>query len=985
MIYTDNVTLTSEEVAMAESFHYLLERNMNGYWKWWQDKHDNCNSYHITKELTDKIMEYTQNISVNAVYSVGYYGMTIMHQLVTHNYYDAVELLLKKGIHPDIRGLEGKGDYINCYKGITPLHIACYSGNYKMAKLLLEHGADTTLYDDQERNCYHFLAGISCPIRHHNAAHSKEIAKQRLKIAKLLKCDINKKDKKGNTPLLCLVQNSASASSFFLIQHFINCGADVTATDAEGNTPLMLAAENSHITASATLMKYHNLINLQNNVGDTALHKAFYNNKRENAATAYMLMENGADCHIKNHAGKSVADYVKTLERNYYTEQVKKCIFKEPLSFEDYFEILDRFTYGWLEEKYDDYNVFVFEIARAILKKVDKEDDTESVYIKEILEKLLHAHNGCAAIQLLCQEGYPLCMPIYEHGQITTIRDICLKDIRYDLEEIIPTMQEMGVDINEPLVNGCTPAFLLVNGIWRNADVSVYERVANVLEFFSVQSMEQLNNEGQAAIHVTAQIHKNPLILERMIKKGVDVNITTDAPQVTGNTPLHLACMYNNVEAVRLLKAQGADDSITNHKGETPAYCIFEDRNYYNSKSAYKILELLDDIDTPQSETGETPMLHMLRKDYAGVKEMVVLFLHKGVGINTADHKGNTPLLIHADRQCDKDVIKLLLRAGADINARNNDGNHVLLFALQHGDCELARFLIKKGADYNIINEKGETPATIAVERGYDAVLELMTNITVFPLSDDSEADLDDYEEYEDNRDDKENNTISDQLYMAILNGYIQMYGKDKGKRLADIAIRMTEMNQNGITPDTMEEYTQLAAAFQAVVQSTNNFQTQKAEQLQREMQSYENQSKGAKNMFKDKSGMFEDFNFKLVVINSLLEKKTSFSDELTERLKKYVDNYDGEDFECIPEMVDYFETLKLTETDLAQVNNLVFDGGEEIYFMIMPDWDGESDEFDVTSIKGFEHLTNLEEVEYISMCDEDLMEEFEKAGILIM
>lgn len=90
----------------------------------------------------------------------------------------------------------------------------------------------------------------------------------------------------------------------------------------------------------------------------------------------------------------------------------------------------------------------------------------------------------------------------------------------------------------------------------------------------------------------------------------------------------------------------------------------------------------------------------------------------------------------------------------------------------------------------------------------------------------------------------------------------------------------------------------------------------------------------------------------------------------------------DGDGYECIPEMVDYFENLKLTDVDLAMVEQLMFDGGEDIYFLLMTDWDGESDEFDVRSVKGFELLSNLKSVVYIAMCDEALREEFEKAGI---
>ena len=130
---------------------------------------------------------------------------------------------------------------------------------------------------------------------------------------------------------------------------------------------------------------------------------------------------------------------------------------------------------------------------------------------------------------------------------------------------------------------------------------------------------------------------------------------------------------------------------------------------------------------------------------------------------------------------------------------------------------------------------------------------------------------------------------------------------------------------------------------------------------------------------------MFEDFGFKLVVINSLLLEETSFSKKLEEMKEKYVEEYDGDEFECIEEMVQFFENLKLTEEDLALVKKLVFDGGEDIYFLLMPDWDGESEEFDVKSVKGFEQLPNLKEVEYISMCEEKLMEEFEKRGIAII
>ena len=49
---------------------------------------------------------------------------------------------------------------------------------------------------------------------------------------------------------------------------------------------------------------------------------------------------------------------------------------------------------------------------------------------------------------------------------------------------------------------------------------------------------------------------------------------------------------------------------------------------------------------------------------------------------------------------------------------------------------------------------------------------------------------------------------------------------------------------------------------------------------------------------------------------------------------------------------------------------------------MIYPDWDGEDDIFDVTSVEGIEKLNNLSEVIYVSMASEDVINVIEAMGI---
>ena len=139
-------------------------------------------------------------------------------------------------------------------------------------------------------------------------------------------------------------------------------------------------------------------------------------------------------------------------------------------------------------------------------------------------------------------------------------------------------------------------------------------------------------------------------------------------------------------------------------------------------------------------------------------------------------------------------------------------------------------------------------------------------------------------------------------------------------------------------------------------------------------------------NEYKDKTGLFEDYNFKLAVIDALLDKKTSFSDELETLKNKYCDTFEiNEDESPIEEIAEYFEALNLEDKDLDQVTEICFDGGNEIYFYICPDWDGEDDYFDINSIEGYRKLKNLKSVTYIGMLDEDILEPMKDYGIEIL
>ena len=275
-----------------------------------------------------------------------------------------------------------------------------------------------------------------------------------------------------------------------------------------------------------------------------------------------------------------------------------------------------------------------------------------------------------------------------------------------------------------------------------------------------------------------------------------------------------------------------------------PAHCLVKSKIdvwKFDDERCYEIMEMLSDIDSSAGKNNETPLLLLQKIHPARVAKVTELLLRKGADVNHADNDGNTPLAVHADHHCERDVIKLMLKVGADINSKDRNGDSVLHHVLDHGDCELARLLIKKGADYNVANNKGETPATIAIEKGYETVLELMTDIEVYTSVDEDSFELDDdnrvygscndYDDYDDDDDEDydEEDTYSDEQretiqrekeYQITFRTYADIFGKRIGRQLADLVTRMGEMNQKGLVQDNMEEYMQLSNQFQAIMNS---------------------------------------------------------------------------------------------------------------------------------------------------------------------
>jgi len=659
------------------------QSNQSRFAPWWTDDFENSTYwYDLIKEDTLRSAQLclTEYGREELLAPVGSAGLTLFHLLVWHNFYDAAEQMLRDGriTDADVNVRDHKG------RGLTPFLLACARGNLAMAKLLLAHGADASLWDERGMNAYHVLA---CPRFQDNLPainftcleHSVE---QRGEIARLLSCDINRKNNAGLTPLEQLLSTSPGAGyTWPLTEIFLEKGAKTDYVDEEGRTLLMLARRNGHRTASLALMEQcPELVNIADSHGVTPIQHAVDFGSQ---AMYLALIDHGASP-------------VPQMD-----------LF--PLS-----QITSNIFCDVNRNDKDSLSIALY-MAKKLIRQIDPDDDDEIGEITGILHNALISDEEAHVLDACAEAGLDFTLPIHHHGELLCLRDKCLHP-SFGMGTL-RKLAELGVDMDSAVIRGNTPANLLAS--MSCGEEAFYEEAAKL---FSKESMEQNNNGGEAAVHRAAE-NGHIGMLKVMIEKGVDVNLTQDAPADAGAAPLHLACANGHVDAVKLLMDAGADDTIQNLKGETPAHFVLLDKKFggpLKTEQRAAILRELKHLDIP-GEDGRTPLMLLDRWK----RELLPIFFERGVDVNHRDNNGMTLLMHHPDR----DMAKELLFAGADLNLADNEGNTALHYALKHGSEGDARYLVKKGADYNRSNNQGETPAQIAAEKGFETLLELMTDI----------------------------------------------------------------------------------------------------------------------------------------------------------------------------------------------------------------------------------------------------------------
>lgn len=217
---------------------------------------------------------------------------------------------------------------------------------------------------------------------------------------------------------------------------------------------------------------------------------------------------------------------------------------------------------------------------------------------------------------------------------------------------------------------------------------------------------------------LTAVYYGNIDIVRALVESGADVNhvpwglkeqriasssITFKERELLrtisrGDTALIVAVQKNSIEIAEYLIEEGARIAVANRKEETPTLLAVRNGNA-------KLIALL-------LSNGADPN----RATYQRKVDTFITRIHK--------RTEPLPLLVEAATGGHTETVKVLLKAGAQIDIQDEDGRTALYKAAEQGYKRTVELLLTEKADANLYDNIGRTPLMVASRNGYTSIVE---------------------------------------------------------------------------------------------------------------------------------------------------------------------------------------------------------------------------------------------------------------------
>nr|XP_046232109.1 caskin-2-like isoform X2 [Scatophagus argus] len=216
------------------------------------------------------------------------------------------------------------------------------------------------------------------------------------------------------------------------------------------------------------------------------------------------------------------------------------------------------------------------------------------------------------------------------------------------------------------------------------------------------------DSDGFSALHHAALTGTTELL-----SLLLEAQATVDIKDINGMRPLHYAAWQGKADSVLLLLRAGSSVNSLSHDGQIPLHLSAQYGHYEVSEM------LLQHQSNPclMNKAKKTPL--DLACEFGRLKvaqlllssNMVAALLEGEGGHDSPDYPSTTPLHLAA-RNGHKDIIKLLLKAGIDINRATKAGTSLHEAAL-YGKTEVVRLLLDAGINVNMRNTYNQTALDI--------------------------------------------------------------------------------------------------------------------------------------------------------------------------------------------------------------------------------------------------------------------------------
>ena len=331
----------------------------------------------------------------------------------------------------------------------------------------------------------------------------------------------------------------------------------------------------------------------------------------------------------------------------------------------------------------------------------------------------------------------------------TDLNTALIQAITADCTEAVEFLLFLGADpTTTPLMLACAnnsfsiAKLLLDAGADVNAEVTdkwnrtalkvVCSLAAPIIDLVEllVESGAQLVIPGERITALAiATLHRHINTVQYLVSAGALV----DAPNEDGVTSLMYACRNNHFEIAHFLLTHGADPNIQDQNNSTALHSAC----YSQMTSGVELLLALGADLNLRGMREATPLIFACVKDRDDCTmdpSILVLLLSAGADPSAKNDEGSTAL-ITASYFNYKEGVSVLLNAGANVNIQNIFGETALHGAAKNGYLVISELLLEFGAQLSLSDIHGMTPLDYALDNNHHDVCQLLlANIDSNPL-----------------------------------------------------------------------------------------------------------------------------------------------------------------------------------------------------------------------------------------------------------